>query len=91
MCSKFTQIEEDDGISGSATRTPQGTTRVSGPGKAPRLSKAGVERAEFGLKVLYDDDGTEVEYAVPYFPLTEVSLRSTFSLTVMMRHTVLLL
>ncbi|KAL0631690.1 hypothetical protein Q9L58_009434 [Maublancomyces gigas] len=73
------KIEGDDGISGSATWTLQGTTRVSGPGKAPKLSKAEVERAEFGLKVLYDDDGTQEEYAVPYFPLTEVSLRSAFS------------
>lgn len=42
------------------------TTRVSKPGKAPGPSKAEAERAELGLKVLYDGDGAEVEY-VPIF------------------------
>lgn len=43
------------------------TTRVSGLGKAPKLSKAEVERAEFGLKVLYDGDGAKWSMPYPIF------------------------
>lgn len=43
-------------------------SRVPKAGKVPGLSRAEIDRAQFGLKVLYDCDDAEVEYAVTPSP-----------------------
>lgn len=51
-----------------AVPEPSRVSRVAGPSRAPKATTAEVGRAEFGLKVLYDCDDAEVEYATPLFP-----------------------